>query len=183
MDHFETSNLVKFITDELHVDIPLYHNNATRAVKFDFEDMSIERTKEVITAVVRLLFGGRPFWVCEYGSVTGEAMLAHGLFATPPKIESVPYISSVDREYFEYDHDAIACVRTDLEKFCVRNYIEYVLEREFISNHIFLIDEVNGIALYAYDRRGMDAASTNDAVLERLLKGFSFCISKSMLNP
>lgn len=182
MDNFEINNLVKFITNELHVDIPLYHNNANRAVKFDFEDMSIKRTKEVINAIVCLLFGSRPFWVCEYGSVTGEAMLNHGLFATTPKIEIVPYISSVDRDYFEYDHDAIACVHSDLGKFCVRKYIEYVLEREFISNHIFLIDEVNEIALYVYDRRGMDVASTNYSVLERLFKRFSFCISKSILN-
>ena len=179
MDISKMNNLIRFITNDLHVDIPLYYNNLGKAVKFDFENVDTERTENVIETVIHILFTDRPFWVCEYGSITGSGILGSGLFTVCPKIEVIPYVSSVDKDDFEYDHDAIACVHTNIDTFSIRNYISYVLEYEFISNTIFLIDEVKGIALYAYDRRGMDIAATDDALLEQLLEKFSSYISKT----
>lgn len=179
MDNAKIEDFIKFITTDLHVDIPLFYNNIGKSIKFDFEDVDVERASNVIEEVIHLLFAKRPLWVCEYGSITGSGMLDNGLFSTCPKIEIIPYISSVDKDYFEYDHDAIACVRTNIDTFCVRKYIAYVLEYEFISNTIFLIDEVKGIALYAYDRRGMDIAARDNAVLRQLLKKFGAYISKT----
>ncbi len=174
------NNLIKFITKDLHVDIPLYYNNLGKAIKFDFENVDTECAENIIETVIHILFADRPFWVCEYGSITGSEILGNELFATCPKIEVIPYISSVDKDDFEYDQDAIACVHTNIETFSVRKYISYVFEYEFISNTIFLIDEVKGIALYAYDRRGMDIAATDDAILEQLLEKFSSYISKTV---
>lgn len=180
MDIFKMNNLIKFITKDLHVDIPLYYNNLGKAIKFDFENVDTECAENIIETVIHILFADRPFWVCEYGSITGSEILGNELFATCPKIEVIPYISSVDKDDFEYAQDAIACVHTNIETFSVRKYISYVFEYEFISNTIFLIDEVKGIALYAYDRRGMDIAATDDAILEQLLEKFSSYISKTV---
>ena len=180
MDIFKMNNLIKFITKDLHVDIPLYYNNLGKAIKFDFENVDTECAENIIETVIHILFADRPFWVCEYGSITGSEILGNELFSTCPKIEVIPYISSVDKDDFEYDQDAIACVHTNIETFSVRKYISYVFEYEFISNTIFLIDEVKGIALYAYDRRGMDIAATDDAILEQLLEKFSSYISKTV---
>lgn len=173
MDNYEVDSVYRFITKTLHVDIPLYYNNPGKSIRFDFEDVDTEQTENIIKAVVYLLFGCHPFWICEYGSVTGKAILERGLLAVAPKISVIPYISSVDKDYFEYEHDAIACAHTNIQAFSVCKYISYVLEKDFISNSIFLIDEVHEVALYVYDRRGMDVASTDNDVLKRLLEKFS----------
>lgn len=180
MDHFGIGSLVQCINSKLHIDIPLYYNNPNCAIKFDFDDVSAEQAENIMDSVIHLLFGNYPFWVCEYGSISGKTMLDNHLFSVRiPKIIVVPYSSvSVDKDWFEYNYDAIACAHTDIVDFSVQKYLTYVLEREFISNTIFLIDEIREIALYAYDRRGMDIASIDKAVLRQLSEKFNFCISK-----
>ena len=182
MDHFKIDELVRFMNSKLHIDIPLYYNNPKCAIRFNFDDISTEQAENIIDSVIHFLFGNYPFWVCEYGSISGKIMLDNHLFSTQiPEIIVVPYLyTSEDGDWFEYDHDAIACVHTEIADFSVRKYITYVLEREFIYNTIFLIDETREIALYAYDRRGMDIASTDKAVLGQLSEKFNSYVSKSV---
>lgn len=163
------AQLKHFLTNELHVDIPLFWNNPNNCIRICFEDMDRAKSKEVANEVIEHLFAGSKFWLCEYGSISGNTIKQNNLVKAIPDILVMPYHSEiVDTEWFEYDYDAISCTLTCLNEFNVGAYIDYCFRLDFLSNSLYLADLTRKCVVAIYDRRGMDIASTNIAILQQL---------------
>lgn len=176
-------NLINCITNTLNVDMPLYINNKNSALKFDFEDVDDVTTENIIRSIMNYLLIDNSFWVCEYGSDSVDILVNKNFFLnTVPDISVLPYHSkSIDSDWFEYEHNSIVCAHTTMDNFNVNAYIKYVTSKDFISNTIFLIDDIRNIALHVYDRRGMDIAATDEGIVKQLFERYKAYVSKYYL--
>lgn len=157
---------------QLNIDIPLYYNNKGHAVRFDFEDVTDKAAPGIIQEILRVVFGDRDFWICEYGCRCAADLCDKHFFREgSAEIEVIPHEFPKD-DWFEYFHNSIVCARVNARDFIAQNYIKYALRRIFMSNTIFLIDDHQKIALHIYDRRGMDVASADDCIILRLIEEF-----------
>ena len=146
--------------NKLHIDRTLFLENQNRAIKFDFEEMETVPAQDLAIKILQRIFNKQSFWICEYGEDSRSRFKKKGFFSKPiPDIKIVPYISPVDRDFAAYTHDTIVCT-----------YISW--GKWFISNSIFLIDDKREIAVYIYDRRGMDVVSSNNDFLKVLYLEF-----------
>lgn len=66
------SDLFHFLTKELHVDLPLCQNNPNNSVKIRFNSLDTSTAKEIAKEIIQATIGDSLFWVCEYGSISGE---------------------------------------------------------------------------------------------------------------
>lgn len=166
------TQLIDFLQTDLCVDIPLFYNNQPDAVRLDFIEIGTAQARQTVKAALQFIFGGQPFWLCAYGSNSGSLFHDNHLLQRPTKVMVLPYHSKVDRDWFEYDHDAMACVEISLETLAIENYLDYVFRLEFLSNTLFLVNTERKVAAHVYDRRGMDVAATNPALLEHFRQEF-----------
>lgn len=166
MNEQSIQQLLQSITN-LKVDITLYADNPGRCLRFNLDDLPTDKAKKVVISIIRSLYCNSSFWVCEFGSNTGRTLVDNQIVNVEKGLMIVPYMFT-RRDYFEYDSDAIACAQVCLDKLSLQAYIDFAFRLEFLSNTIFLIDPVREIALYIYDRRGMDVVSSNLQILEKL---------------
>lgn len=173
------SQLKHFITHTLKVDIPLQKNNPGSSVQFNFENLDTPFATTLAYDIICSLLSDDLFWVCEYGSNTGKVLFENCFFKTKPDIAIIPYYSElIDREWFEYECDSIFGGCTTLANFNLKSFIAYGFRLDYLSNTIFLIDIKQEIAVWIYDRRGMDIASTNHSVLQILRSKYAEYIAK-----
>lgn len=171
------SELMRCIQETLKIDITLYQNNYGQAIKIDLQHLNYHNAIRTVEEILDYVFLDSVFWACEFGGISGNTFIKNKMFNSPfPPVTVIPYKSKlIDNEWFEYQHEAIACSLVDSDKFNYRSYAKYVLRKEFLSNSIFLIDDTRNIAVFTYDRRGMDIASTNRELLENIERNFSIC--------
>lgn len=175
-------NLKRCIMD-LSIDMPLYLNNQKQAIKFDFEKYDDKTTKTVVKEILQLLFENTYFWVCEYGGNSSRTYCEKKLIKAKIKdVMTIPYISSIDPEDFEYPNNSITCIHISMSEFDLESYTKYVMSSDFISNTIFLIDDERYIAVNMYDRRGMDIATVDRQILKGLYAKYDKYISEYYLN-
>lgn len=171
------SELMRCIQETLKIDITLYENNPSQAIKIDLEHLNYRDAIQTVSEVLNYIFHDSVFWACEFGAISGSTFIKNKMFRYPhPPVAVIPYKSQlIDNDWFEYQHEAITCSLVDSNKFNYRSYAKYVLRKDFLSNTIFLIDENRNIAIFTYDRRGMDIASINREFLKDIERKFSRC--------
>lgn len=167
--------LERFLHSGLQIDYPLYMSNRQQGVKLDFEALDDTVAKAAAKSVLSSLLREEGFWVCEYGGNSETALREKGFLCAPPLItEILPHkCTTLDPDWFSYDVEAISCNYVKKSGFSLDTYIQYVFRLDFLSNTIFIIDEVQGFALHIYDRRGMDIVATDPGILERIRTDFS----------
>lgn len=148
------TKLYDFITKEM-IDIPLIAYSPDETIGLMFDNIASETAIEIVQQILKHLLSTDPFWVCEYGTDNGETFLENHFFSREPTIEVLEYHSMIDRDYIEYEKDAIACVQTALPVFSLDAYIRCALRPDGLSNNIFLINPDKGFAVWIYDERGM----------------------------
>ena len=154
---------------KLHIDRTLFLENQNRAIKFDFEQMETAPAKNLAIKILQRIFNKQSFWICEYGEDSRGRFKKKGFFSTPfPDIKIVPYISLVDKDFADYAHDTIVCTYISWENFQPAIYVSYAFRKWFLSNSVFLIDDKREIAVYIYDRRGMDVVSSDKVFLKEV---------------
>lgn len=174
-----TSNLLRFITQDMKIDIPLSQNNPKESIELNLENMDLISAAAATKEILRYVLSTDSFWVCEYGTDNGDTFMENHFFACEPSVEILEYHSElIDRDWFEYEKDAIACVHTSLPLFSLDAYIHYALRMEYLSNTIFLVNPTKGYAVWIYDRRGMDIASKAASLLFDLNKEFGHLINQ-----
>lgn len=166
------TQLTNLLQQELCVDIPLFYNNRSNAARLDFIDLEEAMARNVAKDALRFLFEEHSFWMCAYGSDSGDIFFDNHLLQSPAEVTVLPYHSHVDRDWFEYDHDTMACVEISLETLAIERYLDYVFRLEFLSNTLFLVSAKQQLAVHVYDRRGMDIATRNPLLLARFRKQF-----------
>lgn len=168
------SQLYNFLAKELHVDLPLCWNNPNKSIRISFETVDVPTAKAIAQEIIGELFADAWFWACEYGSTTGETFIKHGLLKETSSVVILPYHSElVDPEWFEYDHDAIACVQTRLKRFDVDAYTDYCFSLAFLSNSIYLVSLKRKCVVAIYDSRGMDIATTDESMLQQMCRKYA----------
>lgn len=174
------ANLLHFITQDMKIDIPLSQNNPKESIELNLEDMDLVSATAEVKQILQFVLSTDSFWVCEYGTSDGDTFLANNFFACEPSVEILEYHSElIDRDWFEYEKDAIACVRTSLPLFSLDAYIHFALRMEYLSNTIFLINPNKKFAVWIYDRRGMDIASKDVGLLLDLKNRFKDIVSQT----
>ena len=172
MVHNKVKQLICLLQGELYVDIPLFYNNRHNAVRLDLMEIDDLKARQIVKSVLQFLFGKHLFWLCAYGCDSGDIVNNNRLLHSQSEVTVVPYHSSVDRDWFEYDHDAIACAEISLKTLAIDNYLDYVFRLEFLSNTLFLVNVESKVAVHVYDRRGMDVAATDPLLLENFKQQF-----------
>lgn len=173
------TNLLHFVTQDMKIDIPLFQNNPKKSIELNLDNMDLVTATAEAKKVLQYVLSTDSFWVCEYGTDNGDTFIANNFFACEPSVEILEYHSKwIDRDWFEYEKDAIACVHTSLPSFSLDAYIHYALRMEYLSNTIFLINPNKGYAVWIYDRRGMDIASKDASLLFDLNKEFGHLVNQ-----
>lgn len=177
--HMNNKQILQYIQllnciNQMKIDLPLYVLNSDRAIRLDFSDIRYETVCDVINRVLHVMLGDRTFWLCEYGDNRATDLIKKRLFdKRKAEVGIIPYHSKlIDRDWFQYCHDSIACAKIHTRDFFSHAYIKYVLRDSFLSNTIFLIDNERKIALQVYDRRGMDIAAMDIGIIAQLFNEF-----------
>ena len=165
----DTHELQEFLSEGLNISIPLYHNNPNRAVRINLEDLQDDFAGSLVKNIMSALFWGKDFWICQFGSASGDALLTNGFLLESLPISIIEYdFSSINSEWYEYPYNYIACVKIPFQMFNMDAYIKYVFRHSFLSNTLFLIDTIGKCAVSTYDRRGMDIATLDCATKEKI---------------
>lgn len=176
MTHMEQERFLNLIQRELRIDVPLFYNNRPNSARLDLTNADEAEARGTVRSALEFLFGERPFWLCAYGDDSGAVLFENQLLQRPTEIAVVPYCSCVDRDWFAYDHDAIACAEVTLKMLALERYLDYVFRLEFLSNTVFLVDAERKLAAHVYDRRGMDVAARDPLLLAQFREQFRACL-------
>ncbi len=178
-----TTNLEEFIRNAVVFEMPLFHNNPGKSVKFDFEQLTKKEIVEIISKVLLFLFEGNALWICEWGSKSGDTIRAKKIVLNGiHDLICIPY-QFLEDDYYSYESDSITCVYSHFDHFNISEYLDYVLETNFISNLLCLVSIPAKTAVHIYDRRGMDIVSTDVAQLMDLRRLFGKHFSNEWLMP
>ena len=100
-------------------------------------------------------------------------------FHRQPDTIVIPYLTSVNRDWFEYDHDTITVAVAPFEEFAVDRYLDYVFRLAFLSNTLVLASVERKVAVYVYDRRGMDVITTDALLIHEFRQHFQQYLYRS----
>ena len=89
------------------------------------------------------------------------------------------YCDTISHVWFEYDHDTITVAVSPFEEFAVDRYLDYVFRLAFLSNTLVLASVERKVAVYVYDRRGMDVITTDALLIHEFMQHFQQYLYRS----
>ena len=173
------TKLVHLLQEELNVDVPAFYHNQQNAARLDFEEADDLEARNVVKSVLQYLFEKRKLWLCAYGYDSGDLFKENHFFHRQPDTIVIPYLTSVNRDWFEYDHDTITVAVSPFEEFAVDRYLDYVFRLAFLSNTLVLASVERKVAVYVYDRRGMDVITTDALLIHEFMQHFQQYLYRS----
>ena len=173
MDNMKVKQLQQFLSGEMYVEAPIFYNNQPNSARLNLEELDDAEARRTVISALQFLFGNQLLWLCAYGYDSENIFYENQLLRKRSEVTVIPFHSRLDPEWFEYDHETIACVETSLDSIMIENYIDYAFKYEFLSNTLYFVNTASRIAVQVYDRRGMDAAILDALLLERFKQKFN----------
>lgn len=124
------------------------------------------------------MFANKELWICAYGQNSGSLFKINHFFSHQHETVVAPYRSCVDED-FEYEHETIVFSKVAFEEFSVDRYLDYVFRLAFLSNTLVLASVERKVAVYVYDRRGMDVITTDALLIHEFRQHFQQYLYRS----